>query len=43
MAAAMVDRVTESLDETDWQTFFKLVHDFSGTLDELLATVKALR
>jgi hypothetical protein len=38
-----VKQLTVELEETDWKTFFKLMSDFSGSLDELISTIKALR
>jgi hypothetical protein len=43
LGRAMVSRVCTELETSDWKTFFTLVQDFSGTVDELLQTIKALR
>jgi hypothetical protein len=39
----IMSKVAAELEENDWALFFKLMEDFSGSLDELLGTIRALR
>jgi hypothetical protein len=39
----ILDRMTAELEEGDWPLFFKLFDSFTGTVDELLMTISAVR